>query len=346
MIIGPGSVARGSKIQSLEATLLTPVRITIIYILFGSLWILFSDATLHALVNDPETENRLQTVKGWFYVLVTGGLVFWLTRALSASLEAENRERRRAEAELRNALESAEQASQAKTEFLATMSHEFRTPLNAILGFSDILRAQHLGPLGAPKYAEYVDDIHQSGAIMLALVNDILDIAEIEAGKRPIHRAEIALKPLADACLKSFQPQAEEKSITLVLDMADDALRLYADQICAIQIMSNLIANAIKYTGRGGTVALAAAPAPDRGTALTVRDNGIGIPPDKLPTIAEPFSQVIASPHLARDGKGLGLAIVKSLVDAHDGDIDIDSILGEGTTVTVRFPPPLGALEN
>ena len=334
MAIGPGSVAKGPGALSLEATLLTPARITIIYILFGSLWILFSDATLHALVNDPEAENRLQTVKGWFYVLVTGALVFWLTRVLSASLDAENRERRRAEAELREALDGAEQASQAKTEFLATMSHEFRTPLNAILGFSDILRAQYLGPLGAPKYAEYVDDIHQSGAIMLALVNDILDIAEI------------VLKPLAEVCLKSFHPQAEEKGIALVLDTPDDALPLYADQICAIQIMSNLVANAIKYTGRGGTVALAAAPAPGGGTALTVRDNGIGIPPEKLPTIAEPFSQVIANPHLARDGKGLGLAIVKSLVDAHGGGLDIDSTLGEGTTVTVRFPPPLGPPEN
>ena len=285
------------------------------------MWILFSDATLHALVNDPEVETRLQTVKGWFYVLVT-------------------------EAELREALEGAEQANQAKTEFLATMSHEFRTPLNAILGFSDILRAQYLGPLGAPKYAEYIDDIHQSGAIMLALVNDILDIAEIEAGKRPIHRTEIALKPLVDVCLKSFRPQAEEKSITLALDIADDALPLYADQVCAIQIMSNLVANAIKYTGRGGTVALAAAPAPGGGTALTVRDNGIGIPPEKLPTIAEPFSQVIANPHLARDGKGLGLAIVKSLIDAHGGGLDIDSVLGEGTTVTVRFPPPPEPPEN
>ena len=266
LAIGSGSVARDSTAQYLETTLLTPVRITIIYILFGSLWILFSDATLHALVTDPEVASRLQTVKGWFYVLVTGALVFWLTRVLSASLETENRERQRAEAELREALEGAEQASRAKTEFLATMSHEFRTPLNAILGFSDILRAQYMGPLGSPKYTEYVNDIYQSGAIMLALVNDILDIAEIEAGKRPIHRIEIALKPLADICLKSFQPQAEEKAITLTLDIADDALRLYADQICVIQIISNLVANAIKYTAKGGAVTLAAAPAPDGGT--------------------------------------------------------------------------------
>ena len=181
---------------------------------------------------------------------------------------------------------------------------------------------------------------------MLALVNDILDIAEIEAGKRPIHRIEIALKPLADICLKSFQPQAEEKAITLTLDIADDALRLYADQICTIQIISNLVANAIKYTAKGGTVSLFAAPAPGGGTTLTVRDNGIGIPPDKLPTIAEPFSQVVANPHHARDGKGLGLGIVKSLVDAHGGELDIDSAVDIGTTVTVHFPPPLESLKN
>ncbi len=336
----------GPPAQFLEATLLTPVRITIIYILFGSLWILFSDAALHSLVDDLEMESRLQTVKGWFYVLVTGALVFWLSRALSATLETENRERRRAEENLRQALKDAEQASQAKTEFLATMSHEFRTPLNAILGFSDILRGQYLGPLGAPKYTEYANDVYQSGAIMLALVNDILDIAEIEAGKRPIHRTETALKPLTEICLKSFQPQAGEKSITLGLDMADDTLRIFADEVCAIQIMSNLMANAIKYTAEGGAVTLAAAPAPGGGTAITVRDNGMGIPPEKLPTVAEPFSQVIADPHLSRDGKGLGLAIVKSLVDAHDGKLDIASRLGEGTTVTVHFPPSPGALNN
>jgi len=317
--------------------LLTPVRVTAIYIVFGMLWILFSDAALHGLVDDPVLENRLQTVKGILFVLVTGALVYWLTRVMAASLEAENRERRRAEAELRNALDAAERASRAKSEFLATMSHEFRTPLNAILGFSEILRAQHLGPLGSSKYAEYVDDIHQSGTLMLALVGDILDIAEVEAGRRPIHRTELPLDPLLTACLKSFAALADAKQIALELDLTDPDLRLYGDQVCVIQIVSNLLANAVKYTDRGGRVVLSAAPT-GGGARLAVRDNGIGIPPEKLPTVAEPFALALANPHLARDGKGLGLAIVKSLVDIHDGVLEIASVLGEGTTVCVAFP--------
>ena len=151
--------------------LLTPARIAVIYITFGSLWILFSDAALHALVADAEMESRLQTVKGWFFVLVTGALVYLLARALHRTYEAENRERIRAEVELTEAVESAERANRAKSQFLATMSHEFRTPLNAILGFSEVLRAEIFGPMGVKAYTEYAGDIHRSGSLMLALVN-------------------------------------------------------------------------------------------------------------------------------------------------------------------------------
>tara|TARA_B100000427_G_scaffold315404_1_gene309485 strand:- start:458 stop:1399 length:942 start_codon:yes stop_codon:yes gene_type:complete len=309
----------------------------LIYIVFGTLWILFSDAALHSLVDDPLLENQLQTVKGWFYVLVTGALVFWLTRVMAHTLATEIDERQRAQNELQIALQDAERANQAKSEFLATMSHEFRTPLNAILGFSDILRAQYFGPLGTPKYNEYVDDIHQSGAVMLALVNDILDIAEIEAGKRPIQKSDHELFPLLDICRKSFLTQAESKKIDLQLDIPETDLKIFGDHVSIIQIVTNLVANAIKYTPAGGHVRMSAEETDDHIT-VHVRDNGIGIPPDKLPTIAEPFAQVRNDPHLTRDGKGLGLAIVKSLIDAHNGKLTIDSIPGDGTTMTVHFP--------
>ena len=305
--------------------------------MFGTLWILFSDAALHSLIDDPQLENRLQTVKGWSYVLVTGALVFWLARGMARTLATEIEERQRAQHDLQEALQNAERANQAKSEFLATMSHEFRTPLNAILGFSDILRAQYFGPLGTPKYNEYVDDIHQSGAVMLALVNDILDIAEIEAGKRPIQKSLHELLPLLDICRKSFITQAESKKIDLRLEVPAADLRIFGDHVSIIQIVTNLVANAIKYTPAGGHVMMSAEETDDHIT-VRVRDNGIGIPAEKLPTIAEPFAQVRNDPHLSRDGKGLGLAIVKSLIDAHDGQLTIDSTPGDGTTMTVHFP--------
>ena len=244
--------------------------------MFGTLWILFSDAALHSLVDDPLLENQLQTVKGWFYVLVTGALVFWLTRVMAHTLATEIDERQRAQNELQIALQDAERANQAKSEFLATMSHEFRTPLNAILGFSDILRAQYFGPLGTPKYNEYVDDIHQSGAVMLALVNDILDIAEIEAGKRPIQKSDHELFPLLDICRKSFLTQAESKKIDLQLDIPETDLKIFGDHVSIIQIVTNLVANAIKYTREGRV--LIGVRRRGNTAVLQVLDTGIGIP--------------------------------------------------------------------
>ena len=316
---------------------LTPVRIATIYILFGALWILFSDAALHALVHDADLENRLQTAKGWLYVFVTGGLVFALARQMGKALETEDEERRRAEAAMHQALTEAERASQAKTEFLAAMSHEFRTPLNAILGFSDLIRAQYHGPVGADIYREYADDIHRSGAMMLALVNDLLDVSEIEAGKRHLRLEALDLGSLLPGCLKTFGPQAAERRVSLKLDLPAPAPDLWGDHLGVIQVVSNLVSNAVKYTLADGEVVLSAATTAD-GTAISVRDTGIGIAAALIPAITEPFSRAPADPHVTREGKGLGLAIVKSLVDAHGGVLEIDSVLGVGTRVTVHFP--------
>tara|TARA_B100000965_G_C19521010_1_gene726509 strand:- start:107 stop:1126 length:1020 start_codon:yes stop_codon:yes gene_type:complete len=326
--------------------LLTPARIAVIYVTFGSLWILFSDTALHALVADAELEAQLQTVKGWFFVLVTGALVFLLARAMHRTYAAENRERMRAEADLTEALENAERANRAKSQFLATMSHEFRTPLNAILGFSEILRAEIFGPLGIKSYKEYAGDIYRSGSLMLALVNDILDISEIEAGKRQITKETVELPDLLEACLKDFKHAAEHARVTLALDRETLAPTIYGDRVSIIQVVSNLLGNAIKYNRPGGHIDLAAPALPDGSVRIAVTDTGIGIPPDKLPTIAEPFAQVIADPHLTSNGKGLGLAIVNSLAAAHGGQLAIDSILGEGTTVSVSFPPPGDPAKN
>lgn len=317
-----------------------------IYITFGALWILFSDAALHALVADPDLESRLQTVKGWTFVLVTGALVYLLAREMRRTYEIENRERMRVEADLTEALRNAEEANQAKSQFLATMSHEFRTPLNAILGFSEILRAEIFGPMEVKAYKEYAGDINRSGSLMLALVNDILDISEIEAGKRQITKEALDLPALLETCIKDFRHSAKTAGVTIALDRDSLAPTVFGDRVRVIQVVSNLLGNAIKYNKPGGRIDVSAPTLPDGAVQITVRDTGIGIPPDKLPTIAEPFAQVIADPHLTSNGKGLGLAIVNSLATAHGGTLAIESILGNGTTVTVTLPPPDGSAKN
>ncbi len=243
----------------------------------------------------------------------------------------------RAEETRDDALREAEQANQAKSEFLATMSHEFRTPLNAILGFSEMLRVQYFGPLGAEKYKEYAADIHDSGAHMLALINDVLDIAAIEAGKRTNVKSEIALDHLIENCLRNMDKAASDNGVNLLMEFPKEIPALYADKRSVTQILQNLISNAIKFSNQNGSIFVSVREATGE-IAISVKDDGIGIPPDKLPKITEPFSQADNNPHKAKDGTGLGLSIVKSLVEAHQGNLDIESEVGFGTTVTVSFP--------
>ncbi|UUX51083.1 ATP-binding protein [Nisaea acidiphila] len=236
----------------------------------------------------------------------------------------------------------AERANRAKSEFLATMSHEFRTPLNAILGFSEMLSKEVLGSLGQDTYREYAEAINDSGAHMLALVNDILDIAAIEAGKRTLNKEEIDLLELMKDCTVEVSPIAADKSINLEVGVPGAQLTAYADERSLHQIILNLLSNSVKFTPEGGWIRLVAQP--DRGDmiAISVEDSGEGIPPEKLPTITDPFAQASSHPHHSREGTGLGLSIVKSLVEAHGGELKIESTLGVGTKVTVWLQAALG----
>ena len=245
--------------------------------------------------------------------------------------------RKLSEESLRAALTDAERANQAKSEFLATMSHEFRTPLNAILGFSEMMRAQYFGPLGSNNYEEYANDIHRSGEHMLSLVNDVLDIAAIEAGKRTMVKESIAIDEVLKVSLRNLQKAAEKDSIRLSLEISDDLPSLYADKRSVTQIFLNLLSNAIKFTEPDGTITVSAI-AVDKKVIVKVSDTGIGISADRLPKITEPFSQSEADPYKAQDGTGLGLSIVEALVSAHGGKLNIESEVGEGTIVTVTFP--------
>jgi len=246
-------------------------------------------------------------------------------------------ERRQAEEKLRVALVDAEQANQAKSDFLATMSHELRTPLNAIIGFSDMIEGQYFGALGSEKYSEYAHDIHSSSEHLLALVNDILDLSAIEAGKQPLLKEDVDFEDLARECIQVIIAAAREKNIAVSVEVADDVPPLFADRRAIKQILFNLLSNAVKYTPDDGKIIVTAGDWNDA-QVFSVADTGVGVPSEKLAGLTDPFVRTESDPHKAQEGTGLGLAIVKSLTDLHGGKVEITSEVGVGTTVSISLP--------
>jgi two-component system cell cycle sensor histidine kinase PleC len=241
------------------------------------------------------------------------------------------------EENLRTALANAEQANQAKSLFLANMSHELRTPLNAIIGFADIIKNQHLGPDSVEKYSEYAQDIWASGNHLLTLVNDILNLSAIEAGKYILKKERLAVREIVDDCSRVVANLAAAKGVRYASELPEDLPWLYADRRAVKQILLNLLSNAIKFTPPGGLVSLSAS-ASDGKISIEVRDTDIGIAASFLPSLAHPFVRGEIDPLETQDGSGLGLAIVKSLVDLHEGQLTIESRIDRGTTVTVTLP--------
>ena len=232
--------------------------------------------------------------------------------------------------------ERAEAASRAKSEFLANMSHELRTPLNAIIGFSEVLQARMFGPLGSDKYGEYADDIHNSGIHLLTVINDILDMAKIEAGQMQIEREDVDLAPLLNETLRLVAVQADKKGIE-VQQRISPRLSLNADRRAMKQILLNLLSNAVKFTEPGGRI-LVRARKTSRAVTLTIEDTGIGIPKALLSRIGQPFEQVQNQFSKSTGGSGLGLAISRSLAELHGGAMKVRSTEGVGTIVSVRVP--------
>lgn len=232
----------------------------------------------------------------------------------------------------------AEAANASKTAFLANMSHELRTPLNAILGFSEIIAKECLGSVGVPRYREYAGDIHTSGAHLLSLINDLLDVAKIEAGKMDIEPRVLEAEKALLGALKLVSAKARERDQSLAVEVAPDAPHLYADERALKQIVLNLVSNAVKFTPEGGAIKLKAKRARCGGFELCVEDNGPGIPKQKLDRIFKPFSQVDNRYDRQQGGTGLGLALVRGLAELHGGRAWIESDAGKGVRAYVVFP--------
>jgi signal transduction histidine kinase len=247
-------------------------------------------------------------------------------------------ERRRLESELlvnQAAKNAAETSNRMKSEFLANMSHELRTPLNAIIGFSELIGSEVFGP-GVPRYRDYANDIHGAGNHLLSLINDILDIAKAEAGKLNLHPESVDLEQLVKECVRLMRGKASEQGLQIVLRMTP-LPPLWIDRLRVKQILLNLLSNAIKFTEKGNITIETRCDADGR-AIICVRDTGIGIAPDEIPHLFEPFRQVDSTLSRKYEGTGLGLSLVKTLVDLHDGDVQITSTPGSGTSVKITFP--------
>ena len=247
-------------------------------------------------------------------------------------------ERKRAETQLIEAKNSAEAASRAKSEFLANMSHELRTPLNAIIGFSEILRQEGLGPLGHASYRDYVRDVHESGVHLLKIINDILDLSKIEVGRLTLNEVPIDVRDTVESCLRIVRERTANAGLDLIADFAPDLPTLNADERMVKQVLLNLLSNAIKFTPRG-SVHVTAGVAANDGVYISVIDTGIGIAPEDIEKALMPFVQIDSSLQRKYAGTGLGLPLARSMIEHHGGSFEIASKIGEGTAITVRFPP-------
>ncbi len=256
-------------------------------------------------------------------------------RAQKDSLIAELEEAKAISDEARR---RAESANLAKSRFLATMSHELRTPLNAILGFSEVMKAEIMGPINNPTYKDYAENIHQSGAHLLKLINEILDLSRIEAGRYDLHEEAIQLSDVVEDCHRLLKLRAENKGQEIAERFEPDLPQVWADERAIRQICLNLLSNALKFTPRSGNIILTIGSTSEGGQFISVRDTGPGIPKEEIPKVLQAFGQGSLALQTAEGGTGLGLPIVQSLIDLHGGAFELRSELRKGTEAIIRLP--------
>ncbi|MET0482282.1 MAG: ATP-binding protein, partial [Aestuariivirgaceae bacterium] len=245
---------------------------------------------------------------------------------------------KKTEAELRRAKDEAEKASAQKSDFLARISHELRTPLNAILGFSEVMRSERFGEMRNTKYLAYANDIHTSGEHLLSLINDLLDLSKVEAGKLELNFTSVNLAELAEHCLKLMEEEARGRRVILRRNFAAGLPNVVADLRSMKQILLNLISNAIKFTAAGGQVIVSGQTRPSGEFVLRVKDTGVGIAPEALAIALTPFGRAHDDEHPEIGGTGLGLPLTKALAEANRARFEITSKPEKGTSVEIVFP--------
>ncbi len=233
----------------------------------------------------------------------------------------------------------AESANLAKSRFLATMSHELRTPLNAVLGFSEVMKGELFGPHSIPAYKEYSNDIHASGQHLLMLINEILDLSRVEAGRYELKEAAVSLPALVEDCCRLLSMRAKSRDLILTDSLDCDLPRIWADERAVRQVTLNLLTNAIKFTPQGGSITVKVGWTGAGGQYLSIKDTGPGIPPEEIPIVLSSFGRGSLAHKHAEEGTGLGLPIVKGLVELHGGQFRLTSNLRQGTEAVVIFPP-------
>jgi PAS domain S-box-containing protein len=245
---------------------------------------------------------------------------------------------KKTEVELVTARRQAEKASSAKSEFLAKVSHEIRTPLNSIIGFSEVMMDERFGPIANDRYKQYLKDIHESGGHLVSLLNDLLDLSKIEAGKLDLSFGSVSLNDLTQQCVSLMQPQANQERVIIRTSLPNVLPQIMADARSVRQIVLNLLSNSIKFTGAGGQVIVSTAHTDDGEVVLRVRDTGLGMTEKEIQMALEPFRQLATSSRWGSGGTGLGLPLTKALAEANRANFSIKSAVNAGTLVEVSFP--------
>ncbi|MEP4192189.1 MAG: ATP-binding protein, partial [Sneathiella sp.] len=304
---------------------------------------LMDDDPLIVDINESVDEVEERIASGYSQALQSGfivtdnGIYQGMGTGLSLLKSSVERTRLR-NAQLEAITELAQHANSLKSQFLANMSHELRTPLNAVIGFAELIVSEAFGPVGQIKYRDYAQDILESGKHLLSMINDILDMSKIEAGRYQLTEGPVELNRLIEGAVKMCRILAEEKEITLTNSCLEKSPILHGDERALKQMLLNLISNGIKYTPEQGTVSVTIQTAVHGGVSVAVSDTGIGIDESLIGAMLEPFAQAGTDMHNKTEGTGLGLPIVKALAELHDARFELKSASGQGTTAVLHFP--------